>query len=88
MTSDHRRFRARWVLACAVAELVGIGAAAAVAVALQQAMGQPRTALQRWAALAALAGPEATQAARFWEACEQLAGLGPNRQARPQGLGA
>jgi hypothetical protein len=59
---DQRgRFRVRWVLACAVAELVGIGAAAAVAVTLQQVMGHPGTALQRWAALAALAGAGAIE---------------------------
>ena len=56
-------FHLRWIGACALAELLGIGAAAASALAIHGVLGEPRTGLQRLATLLAFAGVGAVEGA-------------------------
>lgn len=56
-------FHLRWTGACALAELLGIGAAAAAAIALQATMGTPGTGFERLVALLAFAWAGAVEGA-------------------------
>jgi hypothetical protein len=55
LTVRARSIHVRWITACALAELIGIGVAGAAAVTMQAAIGEPTTPGMRWAALALFA---------------------------------
>jgi hypothetical protein len=60
---SDRAFYPRWIAACAAAELIGIGAAAGIAVAIGAVVGEPHTTASRLVVLAAMTAAGAIEGA-------------------------
>src|SRR5438046_8738759 len=61
--ADRRRFHRRWIGACGLAELIGIGTVGLVAVALRRVVGEPTGLLERWLVLLSMTAAGAVEGA-------------------------